>query len=45
MGLVNERVIMRLDTYRYSIYGTSAIQQTAQTALNKRRVMKSNIKR
>ena len=32
MGLVNEKVIMRLDGYpaRYSIYGTSAIQQTAR---------------
>lgn len=31
MVLVNEKVIMRLDGYpaRYSIYGTSAIQQTA----------------
>lgn len=31
MALVNEKVIMRLDGYpaRYSIYGTSAIQQTA----------------
>ena len=32
MALVNEKVIMRLDGYpaRYSIYGTSAIQQTAR---------------
>lgn len=31
MALVNEKVVMRLDGYpaRYSIYGTSAIQQTA----------------
>ena len=32
MALVNEKIIMRLDGYpaRYSIYGTSAIQQTAR---------------